>query len=112
MQNRTEILKEYTNLINKLNKSNRKANESTELSFFIKSDPASQQNFLWITVNDEKGLVMAKIRHRRFQIVGDFEFPEFASYVIKWLNQHLDDDINLTVRRAISGLFAVNEQIN
>ncbi len=110
MQNRIEVLKEYQWLINKLNKANRTANEPTALKFFIKSDLATQQQFLWVTVNEERGLVMATVRgDKKYQLLDIFEFQEFGKYILSFLNDKLEDEINLTVRRAIGRLFSADE---
>ncbi len=87
MNNKNEIRAEYHKLIRKLNSTNRKENEPTEITFLIQENTLSEKNLI-STVNFEKYLKIGSlITQSQLKIDSSFEFYIFAEY----LKQSLTD---------------------
>ncbi len=81
MTNRTDLQNEYRELINNLNRTNRKENQKTELIFSIQELIKNQRN-LAVTVNFEKYLSLGEFTHTsRLLIDSSFKFQDFAEYL-------------------------------
>lgn len=106
MQNRTELQSEYLQLINKLNMSNRKKNQQTELSFLIRTG-SNKSKYLICTVNHENFLCLANMKsNNRWIVDADFEYQNLAEYILN--NADLDqNNINLTIKSCLKRLFTV-----
>ncbi len=106
MQNRTGLQKEYLQLINRLNSSNRKKNQTTELSFLIRTRTHKSIN-LFCTVNHESFLCLANLKSdNRWIVDADFEYQNLAEYILN--NTDLNQkNINLTIKNCLKRLFAV-----
>lgn len=109
MNNRSEVLKEYYELIQKLNSTNRTKNQKTELHFYI-YESTHGKHHLRATANFEKFLTVGEIVNgTTLKADADFEFRNLAEYFRKELqkSQQTKEDINLTVRLIISRLFSI-----
>jgi hypothetical protein len=108
MQNRTELQSEYLQLINKLNSSNRKKNQQSELTFIIKNNTDSTQS-LMTTVNNEKFLLVGQILDKFYlSIHPDFEYQNLAKYIKESiLNSTNNIEAYSTIRLAIHRLFSI-----
>lgn len=106
MQNRTELQCEYLQLINKLNSSNRKKNQQTEISFVIRTDFSKTQHLL-CTVNNENYLCLAFTNMNQTWVIDEnFEFQNLAKYILKNFNSD-HDNINLTIINSLRKLFSI-----
>lgn len=108
MNTRSEVLKEYYQLIQKLNTTNRTRNEKTELHFYIYV-PAKGKHELRATVNFEKFLTVGEILNgTTLKVDADFEFRYFAEFLEGELKKSKDlENINLAIRLIISGFFTI-----
>jgi hypothetical protein len=109
MNNRSEVVKEYYQLIQKLNTTNRTRNEKTELHFYI-YELSTGKYKLRVTVNFEHFLTIGElVSGSRLKIDVDFEFRYLADYLSNELqnSQQTIDDTNSAIRLIISRLFAV-----
>ena len=108
MNNRSEVLKEYYQFIQKLNTTNRTRNEKTELHFYIYVPPKGKHQ-LRATVNFEYFLTLGElVSGSRLKIDANFEFRYFAEFLESEIKKTKDlEDINLAIRLIISRLFAV-----
>lgn len=106
MQNRTELQGEYLQLINKLNVSNRMKNQSTTISFVIRTDRSKTQRLV-CTVNNEYYLCLAYTTLSRSWVVdGDFEFQNLAKYILR--NVKIEpENLNLAIINSLRRLFTV-----
>jgi hypothetical protein len=108
MENRSQLQNEYHGLINKLNSTNRKANQKTEAVFSIQQLVNNQRN-LAVTVNFEKYLSFGELTYKaRLIIDADFQFQPFAEYIKATIkNAQTDDEIILAIGLAIDRLFTI-----
>ncbi len=106
MQNRLELQKDYLQLINTLNTSNRKKNQQTEISFVVRTDSSKTQHLL-CTVNNEYYLCLAITNLNHAWVVDvNFEFQNLAKYILKNFNSD-NDNINSAIVNSLRRLFSV-----
>ena len=108
MENRAELQNEYHGLIIKLNSTNRKVDQKTEIAFSIIQLTQKQRNLI-ATVNFEKYLSFGQIQHNAHLLIDEqFMYPAFAEYIkISIKDAKTDEEIILAVRFAINRLFSV-----
>ena len=108
MENRTELQNEYHGLIIKLNSTNRKVDQKTEIAFSIIQLTQKQRNLI-ATVNFEKYLSFGQIQHNAYLLIDEqFMYPAFAEYIkISIKDAKTNEEIILAVRFAINRLFSV-----
>lgn len=108
MTNRSELQNEYHGLINKLNSTNRNADQKTEVVFSIRELAKNKRNLV-VTVNFEKYLSFGELTQKSFlKIDPNFEYQAFAEYIqisIRGTQNHAE--IILAIRWAINRLFSV-----
>jgi hypothetical protein len=105
MNNRDELQTEYFDLIRTLNKTNRKANQQTELSFSIRCSGELRQ--LMCTTNKESYLRIANHKYSKtWSVDTDFKYQQIAKYILR--SNDLDqDDINLAIINCLRRIFAI-----
>jgi hypothetical protein len=108
MNNRSEVLKEYYQLIQKLNTTNRTRNEKTEIHFYIYITTKGKHH-LRATANFEHFLTVGElVSGSRLKIDPDFEFRYFVEFLEDEIRKSKGlEDINSAIRLIISRLFAV-----
>jgi hypothetical protein len=108
MNNRSEVLKEYYQLIQKINTTNRTMNEKTELHFLLKETKEKSLE-LFCTTNNEFFLFIGKKEIRKWWFVDtSFEYQIFGAYLLNNINRDIDEkEIILAVINALRRLFTV-----
>lgn len=108
MNNRSEVLKEYYQLIQKLNTTNRTKNEMTELHFLLK-ETKEETLELFCTTNNEFFLLIGKKEIQRWWFLDtSFEYQVFGAYLIKHMSHyHEKEQIHLAIKNALRRLFTV-----
>ncbi len=108
MENRAELQNEYHGLIIKLNSTNRKVDQKTEIAFSIIQLTQKQRNLI-STVNFEKYLSFGQIQHNAHLLIDEqIRYPAFAKYIkISIKDAKTDKEIISAIRLAINRLFAV-----
>lgn len=108
MDIRSKLQDEYFKLTKTLNSTNRKKNQKTEVSFFIRTN-AESNRFLGCTANNEFFLRIANQNpNSLWQLEQAFPFQQLAEYILK--NNDLDaEDIDLTIKNSLRRLFAVEQ---
>jgi hypothetical protein len=108
MNNRSEVLKEYYHLIQKLNTTNRTRNEKTELHFLLKETKQKSLE-LFCTSNNEFFLLIGKKEIRKWWFVDtSFEYQVFGAYLMKHMSHHHEEEqIHSAIKNALRRLFTV-----
>lgn len=109
-QNRKIILNEYLALTNKLNLTNRKMNEKTEVIFSLKIDCSGLIRLVAFT-NNEKFLALASCRVGFWIEDKDSEYPNLCNFIVHIINDRMVDIKNChsTIREALDRIFAIQE---
>lgn len=109
-QNRNIILNEYLSLTKKLNSSNRKKNEKTEVIFSLKIDSVGTSRLV-VSTNNEKYLSLAYKNNQAWYPEQDQTYPHLIQYLILILRLNTVSSTNchLTIRGALHKLFSIQE---
>lgn len=104
------IMREYLALTNKLNLSNRKADESTKLVFSLKVDSTGIPMLLAST-NNEKYLVLAHYKSGFWTEEKDSEYPILCGFIATTLKYKMlsAENCHSTIRRALDSIFSIQE---